>query len=208
MRLVLENVGKRYGRRHVFAGVSLTLGDGECLVVSGPNGSGKSTLLGLIAGLHRPSTGEIRLEVDGVPLPRAAWRYVVGWVSPDLVLYPELTARENLDFFARLLGCPRDRATLDRHLAQVGLAGREDDPVRTYSTGMRARLQYARALLVEPRLLLLDEPTAALDPDGVALVEALIAAQRARGALVLATNDPREFRHGDWQLTLAPGGRG
>ncbi|MBI3909946.1 MAG: heme ABC exporter ATP-binding protein CcmA [Armatimonadetes bacterium] len=205
MQLRLENVGKWYGRRRVFDGVSLELAHGECLVVTGPNGSGKSTLITVLAGLQRPTTGVIRLCEKGAALPREAWRHVVGWVAPDLTLYPELSARENLDFFARVLGRPADAARRDRLLARVGLAGRENDLVRAYSTGMRVRLKYAFALLNEPRLLLLDEPTATLDADGMALVDEIIAEQRCRGLLVLATNDPREIRHGDWRLDLGSG---
>jgi heme exporter protein A len=202
VHLRLEGVARRFGRRRVFEGVTVEVAHGEVLVVTGANGSGKSTLLLVIAGLLRPTRGRVVASQDGKLLPESERREWLGMVSPDLTLYPELTALENLRFFERLRGRhPRD-AELVALLERVGLAGRENDGVGTFSSGMRQRLKYAFALSHQPRVLLLDEPTANLDVSGVSMVEDVIAEQRGRGVLVLATNEPEEVRHGDRCLAL------
>jgi heme exporter protein A len=207
VRLELEDLCKAYGRRPVLRHVCAELRTGEALVVTGHNGSGKSTLLALIAGLARPDSGRITLFLHGRPVEPGERRRALGLVAPDLTLYPELTALENLEFFARVRSLPWHPAEGDRLLAEVGLRGRGRDLAGTFSSGMRVRLKYAVALQPRPALLLLDEPTAMLDEHGRELVERVIAEQRTRGALVLATNDPAEVRHGDLLLHLgAPAG--
>ena len=191
-----------YGARRVFAGVSLTLRAGETLVVAGHNGSGKSTLLRLLCGLQRPSAGAVIFSQGGRQCGPEQARDMVGWVAPDLQLYRELTALENLRFFAEVRGLARSDAELSELLERVGLGGRGDDLLAAYSSGMAQRLRYAYALLHNPPLLLLDEPTVTLDERGAALVERVVAAQRARGIAVIATNDPRELRYGDYVLRL------
>jgi heme exporter protein A len=186
----------------VFDGITASVGHGEVLVVTGPNGSGKSTLLMVIAGLLRPTRGRVVAALDGKPLALADRREWLGMVAPDLTLYPELTALENLRFFEQVRGrVPREKE-LAALLERVGLAGRGQDQVGTFSSGMRQRLKYAFALAHAPRVLLLDEPTANLDVAGVSMVEGVIAEQRRRGVLVLATNEPEEVRHGDRCLAL------
>ena len=202
IELRLENLSKRFGRRSVFTNVCAEVRSGEALVITGYNGSGKSTLLNLIAGLQRPDGGAVHLSDDAVPVPPGARRNVVALVAPDLTLYPELTALENLEFFARVRGLTGNPVEGEALLARVGLAGRGGDLTGTFSSGMRVRLKYAVALQPRPLVLLLDEPTAMLDAGGVELVETIIAEQRQRGILVLATNDERETRHGDLSLHL------
>ncbi len=204
VELHLENLGKSFGKRAVFRGVWASLRTGETLVVTGHNGSGKSTLLSVTAGLVGADTGRVRCLVDGREISADERRQRVGLVAPDLILYPELTALENLEFFARVRGLPWTAPAGAALLEQVGLGGRGPDQVGTFSSGMRVRLKYAVALQPEPRFLLLDEPTAMLDTGGAAIVEQVIAGQRSRGVLVLATNDPRETRHGDLFLELGP----
>jgi heme exporter protein A len=200
--LILDCVTKRFGARTVFANVCAEVRQGEALVVTGHNGSGKSTLLGLIAGLGRPDSGSITFRSHGAAVTAAARRTALGLVAPDLTLYSELTALENLEFFARVRGLRWDPSEGAQLLERVGLAARGRDPVGTYSSGMRVRLKYAAALQPRPALLLLDEPTVMLDTGGVEVVERVIAEQRERGILVLATNDPQESRHGDLVLHL------
>jgi heme exporter protein A len=200
--LELEDVSKRFGRRRVFEGLTVDVRQGQVLVVTGRNGSGKSTLLLVIAGLLRPARGRVVVSVDGKPLPPESRREWLGMVSPDLTLYPELTALENLRFFEQVRGREPKEDALRALLERVGLAGRGTDLVGTFSSGMRQRLKYAFALSHQPKLLLLDEPTANLDVDGVSMVEAVIAEQRKRGVLVLATNEPDEVRHGDRRVAL------
>ena len=200
--LQLEDATKRFGHRTVFHRVCAHVRSGETLVITGHNGSGKSTLLSVIAGLLPSDEGRVRFSEDGRELPGTERRRFLGLVAPDLTLYPELTATENLEFFARVRGVARDATAGDALLDRVGLSGRGRDLVGTFSSGMRVRLKYAVALHAQPRVLLLDEPTAMLDEAGVRLVESVIEEQRARGILVLATNDPREERHGDLFLHL------
>jgi heme exporter protein A len=204
LSLVLDNVAASYGARPVLRGISLTLRQGETLVVSGANGSGKSTLLRLLCGLQKPTSGSIGYSWRGADYTPAGAAPLIGWVAPDLALYRELTARENLRFFARVRGQPCSDGQIDDLLARVGLAGRGDDRVASYSSGMVQRMRYAYALLHSPPVLLLDEPTVTLDERGAAAVERIITEQRQRGITVVATNDPRELRFGDYVLELHP----
>ncbi len=200
--LHLDNVTKRFGHRSVFSNVCAEVRTGETLVVTGHNGSGKSTLLSVIAGLLPPDRGAVRFVSGGKDVAVDDRRRILSLVAPDLTLYPELTALENLEFFARVRGLPWQREKAVQLLARVGLAGRERDLTGTFSSGMRVRAKYAVALYSEPLVLLLDEPTAMLDESGVQIVDQVISEQRSRGILVLATNDPRETRYGDLFLHL------
>lgn len=202
VELELQGVTKRFGGRKVLEGIDASARAGECLVVTGRNGAGKSTLLQIIAGLQRPTRGTIAIRRDGADLDEDARRDAIGLVSPDLALYAELTALENLQLFAGLRGLDPSPAALVALLERVGLEGRHDDRTGEFSSGMRVRLKYAAALLHAPALLLLDEPTANLDVTGVRLVEEVIAEQRRRGIVVLATNEPEETRFADRRLSL------
>lgn len=200
--LTVENVGAGYGARRVFADVSLELRAGETLVVSGQNGSGKSTFLRLLAGLQRPDAGVITYNFGGAHYEPRVASALIGWVAPDLMLYRELTARENLAFFADVRRLRLEPGAIETLLERVGLGGRGDDRLGVYSSGMAQRLRYAYALLHRPPVLLLDEPTVTLDERGAAVVDAVIAEQRRHGIVVVATNDPRELRYGDLILRL------
>ncbi len=202
LRLELSAVTAGYGLRVVLRDISLTLELGETLVVSGANGSGKSTLLRMLCGLQQPTSGTMHYCHDGMAYSPERARHLLGWVAPDLALYRELTARENLRFFAQVRGLCCSDAQIDELLERVGLGGRGDDRVAFYSSGMTHRLRYAYALLHRPYVLLLDEPTVTLDARGAAVVEQVVAAQRTVGMSVIATNDPRELRFGDYVLTL------
>ena len=204
--LQLTELAYAYGTRRIFRDLTLTLRAGEALVVAGANGSGKSTLLRLICGLQRPDSGMVRLYANGQLLRPEDAPWLIGWVAPDLQLYRELTALENLDFFASVRGLRRSRTELEQLLDDVGLGGRGSDLLAAYSSGMAQRLRYAYALLHTPPLLLLDEPTVTLDHQGVAIVERLVARQRNRGVVIVATNDPREERFGDYIVRLGVAG--
>jgi heme exporter protein A len=203
LEIKLEHVSRRFGGRRVFSDVCADVCFGGILVVTGCNGSGKSTLLRIIAGLLTPSSGRVRMYVEGVEVDHATRRGLIGYVAPDLALYPELTGVENLVFFAKLRGIPMDRDRLAGLLSQVGLKGRGRDFVGNYSSGMQQRLKYAFALLHEPPVLLLDEPTANLDEEGIAMVQDTLCRQRRRGAVVLATNETRELTWGDAVVDLS-----
>jgi heme exporter protein A len=172
-------------------------------VVTGPNGSGKSTLVRVLCGLARPTAGEVSVNVDGAKAAPADCRADIGVVAPDLAMYHELTALENLAFFASVRGLSLAGGALEDLLDRVGLAGRGADLVGSYSSGMRQRLKYAQALIHQPRLLFLDEPTANLDERGRALVADIVAEQKRHGLLVIATNEPQEVGFGDEVLSLA-----
>ncbi|MEO7453855.1 MAG: ATP-binding cassette domain-containing protein [Fimbriimonadales bacterium] len=185
-----EGVGKRFSRQWVFRRVSLSAEVGQCLLLTGPNGSGKSTLLKLLAGLEPPSEGSVSREFDT--------RASMGYSATDLRLYPNLTADEHLRFAGTMRGLPEEASALER----VGLCDVSGKLVGTFSTGMRARLKLALALLGEPKALLLDEPGAGLDEEGRAILDAAVSEQKARGIVILATNDPAERRFGDFELVL------
>ncbi|WP_448543385.1 heme ABC exporter ATP-binding protein CcmA [Roseiflexus sp.] len=202
LRLTVSDVAVEYGARRVLAGISFQVRAGETLVVAGANGSGKSSLLRVICGLQRPARGEVTIEAGNTLLRPMEALQLLGWVAPDLQLYRELTALENLAFFAAVRGIRCTRADLEALLADVGLGGRGDDLLAAYSSGMTQRLRYAYALLHRPRILALDEPTVTFDTRGVALVEQVVAQQRQRGITIIATNDPREERFGDYILRL------
>lgn len=202
--LALEAVGRRFGRRVVFSDVSAKVYSGQALVVAGSNGSGKSTLLRIIAGLLGPSSGAVHLTEYGRPVPPELRRRILGYVAPDLTLYRELTAAENLLFFGRLRGLELSRDGLIRILDRVGLKGRGRDLVGSYSSGMRQRLKYAFALLNRPPILLLDEPTANLDGQGAEIVQQIVEEQKRSGLVVIATNEPAEVEWGDTVVRLTP----
>lgn len=179
-------VTKRLGARLVLRGVDLEACPGEWVSLVGPNGAGKTTLLRLLALLMVPDTGAIRWFDGRLDMPEIRRR--IGFVGHDTYLYEHLTARENLAYYAALLRVPNRRAQVDVLLERVGLARVADTLVRTFSRGMRQRLTLARALLGEPRLLLLDEPRTGLDRGGRAVLDALVDEARAAGAAVVASD--------------------
>jgi heme exporter protein A len=201
----IEGLTVDYGVRRVLDGISLRLAAGETLVVAGANGSGKSSLLRVLCGLQRPTRGSVSYLLGGIRYRPEQARHLVGWLAPELQLYRELTAIENLRFFARVRGLQLGDAELQQRLAEVGLEGRGHDLLAAYSSGMTQRLRYAFALLHQPPVLLLDEPTITFDERGVAIFEQIARRQRERGILVIATNDAREERLGDYVLRLAAG---
>ncbi len=207
VRVDLNDVAKSFNRRAIFDSVNLTVDDGHALCVTGCNGSGKSTLLRLICGLLRPSRGSVTITVDGTEYQPADVRHCFGLVAPDVALYGELTALENMVFFARVRGLPAQSVAFEALLARMGLAGRSGDEVRTYSSGMRHRLKYACALLHHPAILLLDEPSTNLDDEGIAVVREVMAEQTKHGLLIFATNDTHEVALGDEILRLGQPGR-
>jgi heme exporter protein A len=185
--LEVEGLARHYGEREALSGVSLSLEEGQTLVVFGPNGAGKTTLLRVLATLLRPHSGSVR--VLGSSLPQEAWsvRGRLGLLGHEPLLYRELTARENLRFHARLHDVPDQRVA--ELLELVALDGRSREPLRTLSRGMVQRVAVARAVLHDPELLLLDEPYANLDPAAVELVSPLIGASSGR-TRVICSHDP------------------
>jgi ABC-type multidrug transport system ATPase subunit len=188
-RVELADVSRHFGRRRAVSRVSLVARGGDVLGLLGPNGAGKSTLIGLLATLVTPSSGSIRFG-DGIPSHFAGdVRRRIGLLAHELHLYPELSARQNLTFFARLYDLPA-ADSVPAALERAGLADRADDEVVKFSRGMRQRLALERALLHQPRLVLLDEPFTGLDDAAVRGVAGRVRALAAGGAIVvLATHD-------------------
>jgi ABC-type multidrug transport system ATPase subunit len=180
-----EDLSYAYGDLLAVDGVSLQVDAGEVLGVLGPNGAGKSTVIKMLTGQLVPRTG--RIEVLGMDLARdrTAIQGRIGVCFEEKNLYPTLTGRENLAFFARLFG--RRDVDVDDRLDRVGLADRADDRVSGYSKGMRQRLMIARTLVNDPDVLFLDEPTDGLDPVSARTIRQLIRDEAARGAAVLLT---------------------
>jgi len=189
-RLELVRVSRHFGRRRALHDISFDCRAGEVLALLGPNGAGKSTLLSILSTLVRPSSGEVRYGSHTASSAGASLRIRLGWLGHELQLYPELTARENLRFFARLLGVADDRRRVDEGLAAARLEDRADDLEGSFSRGMRQRLALERALIHDPRLVLLDEPFTGLDLASSEALAARLRALAAGGCLVLlATHD-------------------
>ncbi len=186
----VRGVERAFGHVRALRGVSFALRAGESLTVFGPNGAGKTTLLRVLAGLLRPQRGDVLL--DGRPLERsdAAHRRRAGLIAHYSLLYDGLTAAENLAFYARLYALPDRDAAVRRALEGVGLEARADDLAGTFSRGMVQRLAIARALLHEPRIVLLDEPFSGLDQRAAATLRELLMRLRAeRRTMVLVTHN-------------------
>jgi len=164
--LAAVEVTKAYGDRVAVDAVSLDLRAGECLGLLGPNGAGKTTTILMACGLLAPDSGTVTLGPHRLPATAPRARRLIGYVPQEIALYDDLTARENLRFFARLYGLDRraGRERVGEMLDFVDLAGRADDRVATYSGGMKRRLNIAVALLHRPSVVLFDEPTVGVDP--------------------------------------------
>jgi len=178
-----EKIEKRYGGLYALRRVSLEIAAGECVVFAGRNGSGKTTLLRIAARLSRPSSGTVTfVNNNGVTgeTPPAA-----GFVAHATMVYDELTAEENLLLFAKLQGIAAPAARAEKLLWEVGLEERRNSLVRTFSRGMRQRVAIARALLNEPAVVLFDEPTTGLDPQGVAWLAEKLRGLRDSGRTIL-----------------------
>jgi heme exporter protein A len=185
--LQFVEVTRTFGRRRALNRVSLTADAGTITALLGHNGAGKSTLLAIAATLLQPTSGTVRYGDLPVTSGSATLRGRIGMLGHDLYLYPELTAAENLRFFARLYGVPDVERAVSRGVERAGLVERGDDPVAGYSRGMRQRLALERALIHEPRLLLLDEPFTGLDEAAREELRERLRSTRAAGTIVILT---------------------
>jgi ABC-type multidrug transport system ATPase subunit len=192
MVLAVEGLGKRFGNRWIFRGISFQLNRGDRLAVLGANGSGKSTLLKVISGLLPQTEGAVKL-------PCADVRTCLGLSGLEQSLYPNLTIREHLELAAQLRGCEARSSSL---LQMIGLEHAADVQSAHLSTGMKARLKMALAVQPKPDVLLLDEPGASLDEEGRSLVDAIVGEQAERGCVIFASNDPAERRLANLELRL------
>jgi heme ABC exporter ATP-binding subunit CcmA len=176
----VRGLAKYFGRFSALRGLDLSVGAGEFIALFGRNGAGKTTLLRIVAGLSHPSSGQVEIHPDRAVVPRYL-RGCIGYLSHNTSLYMDLTAIENLRFYAQLMDLPVDDDVLMRRISQVGLSGREREPVRNYSRGMQQRLAIARAFLHDPDILLLDEPFTGLDQAGSAFLKNYLLSAHSRG---------------------------
>lgn len=187
------DVSRHYGRRRALAHVTVDAHKGEVLGLFGPNGAGKSTLLSVLSTLLRPSSGQVAYGDHTTGNAGDALRAQIGVLGHDLFLYGDLSARENLMFFGRLYGLDATDALdarVDKALALARLSDRADDRAGSFSRGLRQRLALERALLHEPRLVLLDEPFTGLDDESaLVLIERLRMLRDAGHIVVMATHD-------------------
>jgi heme exporter protein A len=203
MQIVLSghNLKKAFNRRAIFEDISFTLKPQQTLLVTGPNGSGKSTLVKIISGVLTPTSGELKVTWNGtdwIPMLHS----LIGLVSPYLQMYDEFSPRENLQFALSVRGMSPSFIQIQPLLERLQLKGRLDDPVRTFSSGMKQRVKLAFALIHQPAILILDEPMANLDANGIELVREIMEEHRKQGILVVATNDITDVHKFDFRVDL------
>lgn len=201
-KIVIDNISKSFGQRQLFSNINAQVAGGQCLSVTGCNGSGKSTLLKIIAGLIRPSSGQVRLTLGNSSSPKEKIPYT-GFVSPDMAMYAALTGIENIIFWTKVRGVSCSTAEAEAFCRQVGLGKAGGDMAATYSTGMRQRLKLAVIEAISPPVWLLDEPSSNLDVSGRSIVKELIAgAVRRKSVVILATNEVEEALYGTSTIRL------
>ncbi len=184
-----QNLTKAFSHRNIFAKINFSIQQSQTLAITGRNGSGKSTLIKILAGVLSATSGSVKLSYDGEDVANEDMYRHIGLVSPYLQLYDEFTAAENLTFFRELRRIKN--ADIDGLLQRVGLFARRNDAVRTYSSGMKQRLKYVFALLHQPPILFLDEPTANLDTEGIRFVYDIIDEYK-KGSIVIVASNVRE----------------
>jgi heme exporter protein A len=186
----VEGLHFSFGAVHAVRGVSIEVERGTVLTIFGPNGAGKTTFLKVLAGLLRQSEGTVRIEGVEARRDAAGLRRLIGVISHHPYLYPQLTGRENLEFYGRMYGLKDPRSAALRMLEDMGLTSVGDREVSAYSRGMQQRLAVARALLHQPRVLLLDEPFTGLDHQARERLEALLGTLRdGEKTVVMTTHD-------------------
>lgn len=202
-----DNLSRSFGSRRAVDGVTMSIGAGEALALFGPNGAGKTTLLRMLGGLLRPSSGKARIGDSTLPAG-AEVRRSIGVISHHSLLYDALTARENVEFAARLYRVTDARAAAMHALEQMRIADRADTPVRLLSRGMRQRVSAARAIVHRPTVILADEPFTGLDVVGAkALAELLIELRGLGAALLLVTHNVTEGLDLATHAAIMNGGR-
>jgi heme exporter protein A len=185
----VRGLAKYFGRLSVLRDLNLKVNGGEFIALFGRNGAGKTTFLRIIAGLSRASAGIYEILMSGSANPRYV-RGAIGYLSHNTALYQDLTALENLQFYARLMGLHLPESELVRRIGEVGLSGREKEPVRNYSRGMQQRLGIARAFLHDPAILLLDEPFTGLDQAGSSFLKSYLQKAHLAGkTCIIALHD-------------------
>jgi heme exporter protein A len=186
--IAVKKLVKRFGLKTVLRGVDFDVQPGEFVALLGPNGAGKTTFLRILASLSRPSLGEVNIAGYKLPHEAAQVRARLGVVSHLPLLYGDLTAEENLQFYARMYNLPNYELRITEVLEMVGLVARRRDLVRTFSRGMQQRLAIGRAVLHDPDVILFDEPYTGLDQDASAMLDDVLKAVAAQGRTVVMTS--------------------
>ncbi len=186
--ITVKKLVKRFGLKTVLRGVDFEVQPGEFVALLGPNGAGKTTFLRILASLSRPSLGEVRIAGYKLPREAAQVRARLGVVSHLALLYGDLTAEENLRFYARMYNIPDHALRITEVLEMVGLEARRHDLVRTYSRGMQQRLTIGRAVLHDPDVMLFDEPYTGLDQDASSMLDEVLKTVAAQGRTVVMTS--------------------
>lgn len=204
INLKCTDITKSYNGKVVFKNVNINLTERTSLVVNGRNGSGKSTLLKVISHLIRLDKGKLELTINDKLISKEKYFSKIGFLSPYINLYDELTGRENLDLFYDLkVEQKNNKAEEIKYLLEkVGLYKRRDDLIRNYSSGMKQRLKLAFAVINKPALLLMDEPRTNLDEEGISVVYKVAEEQKNRGILILATNEKDDNEICDSSLNI------
>ena len=184
----VKGLVKTFGLMSVLRGLEFHVDRGEFVALVGPNGAGKTTFLRILASLSRPSMGEVRVAGYRLPSQAAAVRIRLGVVSHQPLLYGDLTAEENLNFYSRMYGVADPERRVGAVLEMVGLKARRRDLVRKFSRGMQQRLAIGRAILHDPDVLLFDEPHTGLDQEAAAMLDTLLRDVAVRGRTVVMTS--------------------
>jgi heme exporter protein A len=184
----VQKLVKRFGSKTVLRGLDFEVGQGEFVALLGPNGAGKTTFLRILASLSRPTLGAVQVAGYLLPAQAAAIRSRLGVVSHLPLLYGDLTAQENLQFYGRIYGLMKLNYRIDEVLNLVGLTARRHDLVRTFSRGMQQRLAIGRAILHDPEVMLFDEPHTGLDQDACDMLDKLLKDVAGRGRTVVMTS--------------------
>lgn len=184
----VKKLVKRFGMKTVLRGLDFQVQPGEFVALLGPNGAGKTTFLRILASLSRPSMGQVEIAGFALPKEAAAVRARLGVVSHMPLLYNDLTAEENLRFYARMYGIAQHEARITEVLEMVGLLQRRHDLVRTFSRGMQQRLAIGRAVLHDPDVMLFDEPYTGLDQDASSMLDGVLQTVAGQGRTVVMTS--------------------
>jgi heme exporter protein A len=200
-----ENLTKKFDRKLIFQDIGFSLTAGDSLAITGKNGAGKSTLIKILSGTLNQSSGTTNLNINGKPVERRHYYMYAGLVSPYLNLYDEFTGYENLKFISSIRGGHGEN-TMEKNinavLEKTGLYERRNDILRIYSSGMKQRLKIAFAILHNPVILLLDEPTGNLDTEGIKLVDEIVNEARRNRILIVATNDNYEKSYCEKEIKI------
>lgn len=188
----VQELSKKFGDHWVLRNLNFSVQTGEAFIVQGKNGSGKSTLLRILAGLAKPTRGQVKLDI-----PESTT--CLGYCGLEQSLFAQLSVLEHLKLAAEMRGIASNNEAL---IQRVGLTYHTHHKSGELSSGLKARLKIALAIQPEPKLLIWDEPGVAMDDTGRQLIASVIEEQKQRGALILATNDPTERRYGTHELVL------